>query len=396
MKSSLIKKYERHILVKILNYSFQEQGEKMKKKIHRIGIMTSGGDCSGLNTAIRAVTFAAVSKGWEVYGIHKGSKGLILRPMEYQRLTIISFEFPYATLGGTMLGTNNSPIMTYDNGKPVAMDEATMNKRFKEAVEKLKLDALVVIGGDVSIPIIANLCKYAHISMIGIPKTIDNDAPGTDLAIGFSTAREVVMDAMDKLDTTATSHQRVMLVEVMGRTAGHLALQSAITGFADAVLIPEIPYSYSALVKHLKAIQRRGREHSLVVIAEGIKRPDGKYSLQTDGYHYKGVSQYFEERLTKDGFSVRANILGHIQRAGTPVAADRLLASAFGVHAVELLAKGKTNRVVVHAKGEVSDISLKESLARGTTQVNPKGEIVKVAQSLGIYVGEVNQKKKGK
>ena len=361
----------------------------MKKQIKRIGVMTNGGDCSGLNAAIRAVTFAAIAKGWEVYGIHTGSNGLIVRPMEYERLTMASFEFPFAVMGGTMLGTNNTQIMTYDNGKRIEMDDVTMNKRFKEGVEKLKLDALVVIGGDGSMPIIGGLCKYAKISLIWIPKTIDNDAPGTDLSIGFSTAREVVTDAMDKLDTTAASHHRVMLVEVMGRTAGHLALQSAITGFADAVLIPEIPYSYQNLLKHLKAIQAHGRGHSLVVIAEGIKTPDGKYSVRADGKNFNGISQYFEERLTKDGFTVRANILGHIQRSGNPVAADRLLASVFGVHAVKLLAKGKTNRVVVHQGGQVKDISFRESMKKGSTGVNPRSEIVQAAKALGIYVGEI-------
>ncbi|MBP5343960.1 MAG: ATP-dependent 6-phosphofructokinase [Alphaproteobacteria bacterium] len=376
----------------------------MKKKIERIGVITSGGDCSGLNAAIRACTCSAIRRGWKVYGIHNGINGLIVRPMEYEQLTLASFEFPFATLGGTMLGTNNSNVLSYDSGKREKISEQEVVARFTEGVQKLKLDALIVIGGDGSMTIIANLCKRAHIAMIGIPKTIDNDAPGTDLSIGFSTAREVVMDAMDKLDTTAASHHRVMLVEVMGRTTGHLALQSAITGFADAVLIPEIPYSYDALVKHLRAAQKIGRGHALVVISEGIKKPDGNYAIANDGATYfgvssatyYGVSQYFQERLKKDGFEVRTNILGHIQRSGTPVAADRLLASAFGVHAIDLLAKGKTNRVVVHAKGEVSDISLKESISLGTTPVNPRGEIVKVAQSLGIYVGEVDQCKKRK
>ena len=361
----------------------------MKKQIKRIGVITSGGDCSGLNAAIRAITFAALAKGWDVYGIHNGSNGLIVRPMEYERLTMASFEFPFAVMGGTMLGTNNSPIMAHDNGRREKIDDETVIERFKEGVAKLKLDALIVIGGDGSMPIIADLCKRAHIAMIGVPKTIDNDAPGTDLSIGFSTAREVVTDAMDKLDTTAASHHRVMLVEVMGRTAGHLALQSAITGFADAVLIPEIPYSYPNLVKHLRAAQQKGRGHALVVIAEGIKRPDGQYSMINNGLNFNGVSQYFEQALKKDGFEVRTNILGHIQRSGTPVAADRLLASAFGVHATELLAKGKTNRVVVHQAGSVTDISLKESIKLGTTGVNPKGEVVRTAKALGIYVGEV-------
>ena len=377
----------------------------MKNKIKRIGIITSGGDCSGLNAAIRACTSSAIRLGWTVYGIHNGINGLIVRPMECEQLTLASFEFPFATLGGTMLGTNNSNVLSYDSGKREKISEQEVLERFTEGVRKLKLDALIVIGGDGSMTIIANLCKKAHIAMVGIPKTIDNDAPGTDLSIGFSTAREVVMDAMDKLDTTAASHHRVMLVEVMGRTTGHLALQSAITGFADAVLIPEIPYSYDALVKHLRAAQKIGRGHALVVISEGIKKPDGNYAISgnsgatyfgVSGVTYYGVSQYFQERLKKDGFEVRSNILGHIQRSGTPVAADRLLASAFGVHAINLLAKGKTNRVVVHAKGEVSDISLKESISLGTTPVNPFGEIVKVAQSLGIYVGEVDKIKKRK
>ena len=361
----------------------------MKKQIRKIGVITSGGDCSGLNTALRAVTFAAIAKGWEVFGIHNGSNGLIVRPMEYETLTLASFEFPFATLGGTMLGTNNSNIMAHDNGRREKIADKVILERFKEGVEKLKLDALVVIGGDGSMPIIANLCKHAKIAMIGIPKTIDNDAPGTDLAIGFSTAREVVTDAMDKLDTTAASHHRVMLVEVMGRTAGHLALQSAITGFADAVLIPEIPYSYNNLVKHLRTTQKKGRGHALVVIAEGIKRPDGEYSMVNNGLNFNGVSQFFEQKLKADGFEVRANILGHIQRSGSPVAADRLLASAFGVHAIGLLAKGKTNRVVVHRAGSVTDISLRESIKLGTTGVNPKGEIVRTARALGIYVGEI-------
>jgi len=361
----------------------------MKKNIKRIGVITSGGDCSGLNAAIRAITFAAVAKGWDIYGIHNGTNGLIVRPMEYERLTLASFEFPFATMGGTMLGTNNSNVMAHDNGRREKISEKVVKERFKEGVDQLKLDALVVIGGDGSMPIIADLCKHAKIAMIGVPKTIDNDAPGTDLAIGFSTAREVVTDALDKLDTTAASHHRVMLLEVMGRTAGHLALQSAITGFADAVLIPEIPYSYTNLVKHLRKVQKQGRGHALVVIAEGIKKPDGEFSTINNGLNFNGVSQYFEQKLQQDGFEVRANILGHVQRSGNPVAADRLLASAFGVHATELLAKGKTNRVVVHQAGKVTDISLRESIKLGTTRVNAKSEIVRTAKALGIYVGEI-------
>ena len=236
--------------------------------------------------------------------------------------------------------------------------------------------------------IVSRYCKTAGVAMVGIPKTIDNDAPGTDLAIGFATARGVVMDALDKLNTTGGSHQRVMVVEVMGRGAGHLALESAIAGFADVALIPEIPYTYEGVLNKLNQMKEKGCTHSLVVVAEGIKSPEGKNSFATNGRTFSGISEYFVDRLSKDGFNVRGNVLGHIQRSGNPVAVDRILASGFGVHAVELLAENKTNRVVTHQGGKITDISLEEALQIGNSPVDPNGEMVHIARQLGIYVGE--------
>ncbi|MDD3668917.1 MAG: 6-phosphofructokinase, partial [Alphaproteobacteria bacterium] len=182
----------------------------------KIAVLTSGGDCSGLNTAIRAVTLSAITKGWEVYGIKNATDGLIVRPMRYQRLTLADFDFPFATLGGTMLGTNNSGNQYAFEREDGTIEELTAeetHRRFEDGVKELGLSAIVVIGGDGSMTIVSRYCASAGVSMIGIPKTIDNDAPGTELAIGFSTACAVVTDALDKLDMTAASHHRVMVVE---------------------------------------------------------------------------------------------------------------------------------------------------------------------------------------
>jgi len=362
-------------------------------QIRKIGVLTSGGDCAGLNVAIRAVAFAAMKKGWEVYGIENATDGLIARPMRYRKFSFSDFDFPYARLGGTMLGTNNSGnsnIQRSADGSTEELTDEEALERFKSAVNELGLYALVVIGGDGSMYITSQFCKKAGIKMIGIPKTIDNDAPGTDEAIGFATARNVVMDALDKLDTTANSHQRLMILEVMGRGAGHLALEGAIAGMADICLIPEIPYTYEGVLSKLRHLWSSGRTHALMVVAEGIKTPEGKNVYSANGRTFGGVGNYFADRLAKekDNFNVRCTILGHVQRGGTPVSRDRILASAFGVHAVSLLAKGLTDRVVVAHQGKISDMPLSKVLKIVRTAVNPRGEMVKTALGLGMYIGE--------
>ena len=359
----------------------------------KIGVLTSGGDCSGLNAAIRGIVFSAINKGWEVYGIHNATDGLFVRPMRYQKLTMADFEVPWATLGGTMLGTNNSGnphIQERADGTIEELSYSQLQERFNSGVKELGLSALVVIGGDGSMAIVSKYCKQAGISMIGIPKTIDNDAPCTDLAIGFQTACSVVTEALDKLDTTASSHHRIMIAEVMGRGAGHLALRSAIAGNADVALIPEIPYTYEGILAKLRQSKANGRKHSVIVVAEGIKTPDGENYFAPNGRTFGGISNYFVERLQQepDHFNVRANVLGHIQRSGAPVAEDRVLAASFAVRAVQLLEQGKDNRVVVHQNGRITDMDLNEVLKVANSPVDPKSDLVQTARTLGIYVGE--------
>lgn len=363
----------------------------MNSSVKKIGILTSGGDCSGLNAAIRNVVFAATAKGWEVVGIFEATDGLFSRPMRYKPLTVAEFDFPYASLGGTMLGSNNTGnphLQRKADGTIEELTDAELDKRFQDGVAELGISALVVVGGDGSMAIVSKYCKKAGISMIGIPKTIDNDAPGTDVAIGFETAVQVVTEALDKLTTTATSHNRVMVAEVMGRGAGHLALEAGIAGYADVILIPEIDYTYEGVVQKLRAVQAQGKRYGLVVVAEGVKNIDGQHSFAGNGKTFRGVSDSLVQKLHEEGFNVRGNVLGHIQRAGTPVPADRLLAAQFATRAVELIAQGESNRVVIYKDGEVKDEALDTILKIANTPVNPTGDLVKTARQLGIYVGE--------
>ncbi len=363
----------------------------MTQETKKIGILTSGGDCAGLNAAIRGVVFAAAAKGWEVIGIYNSTDGLFSRPMRYKKLRISKFDFPYAALGGTMLGSNNTGNPHLQQRADGTIEELTddeLVERFKEGIDELGISALVVVGGDGSMAIVSKYCKKAGISMIGIPKTIDNDAPGTDIAVGFETAVNVVMESLDKLTTTATSHNRIMIAEVMGRGAGHLALSAGIAGFADVILIPEIDYTYEGIVRKLQEIKAKGKKYGLIVISEGVKTPDGKHHFAGNGKTFRGVSDFFADKLQKDGYNVRINVLGHIQRAGNPVPADRLLAAQFAVRAVELIERGESNRVVIYSNGQVKDEALNTILKIANTPVDPNGTLVKTARELGIYVGE--------
>jgi len=356
----------------------------------RIGILTSGGDCAGLNAALRAVVHRAIrGYGWRVFGIRDGSLGLMNRP-----LNVCEFDLGLVTgdmlrLGGTILGTVNK-------GDPFAypMPDGTLKDRssdFVEGFQELGLDALVVIGGDGSMRILSRLCKIGGVPMVGIPKTIDNDVAHTDYAIGYVTALNVACEALDRLAPTAASHHRVMILEVMGRDVGHLALSSGIAGGADVILIPEIRYSLDGIVGRIDEVRSEGRNHALVVVAEGCHTETGLplTQLHSGGEaRYGGIGQYLAQRLGDviDG-ETRVTVLGHVQRGGMPSMSDRLVASAFGVHAVDLIAKGRTDRVVAWQHGSVIDVPLSE-VAGVTRSVDPFGTLAETARGLGIYIGD--------
>ena len=357
-------------------------------KSKKIGILTSGGDCAGLNAVIRAVVNAASQKGWTIYGIHNGTDGLTEKPLSYEELTVHNFsDTPWPRLSGSYLGSLN---------KGVKMDAVSeMSKRFGDGVRELGLDAVIVVGGDGSMNITGNYCKGAGIKMIGIPKTIDNDTPITEFSVGFNSACQVCTTAIDSLELTARSHHRALICEVMGRDAGHLAMQSALAGQADVCLVPEIPYKIDNVIKKLKEIKASGRDHAVIVVSEGVKTESGEHLSSAKNLIgeavYGGVGQYLSAELNKrySEFQTRVTTLGHVQRSGVPSSFDRLLAALFGAKAIELLAHDETDKMVIWKGGKVEAVSIDEVVKKGTTLLDVHSDFVKAAQALGMYVGEV-------
>lgn len=356
----------------------------------RIGILTSGGDCAGLNATIRAVVYAATQKGWEVVGIEDGTAGLLDRPLRYKVLTREMFDTAVMRLGGTILGTTNK-----GNPFKFPMADGTFKDRSDEIIDGFKelgLEALIGIGGDGSMAILKTLAKRGNIKLICIPKTIDNDVGKTEYSVGFVTAAQVATEALDRLQPTAASHDRVMVLEVMGRDAGAIAITAGIAGGADVILIPEIPYDIDKVVKKIKRIrEEEGRNFALVVVSEAVKSADGK-ALQieyADGEkRYGGVGNYIGHLIAqKTGFETRVTVLGHVQRGCAPIPEDRLLAAAFGVHAVELVAEGKFDRMVAWSNRQVIDVAIDDAI-KSQQEVELDGALVKTARSLGICLGD--------
>jgi 6-phosphofructokinase 1 len=346
--------------------------------VKKIGILTSGGDCAGLNAVIRAATIRAVNEyKWKVVGIKDGTLGLLTDPLNIIDLTPKNFDGNLMRMGGTFLGTNNK-------GNPSA-------EKIIDGFKKLGLDALIGIGGDGSMKILQNLTKKGGINFVGIPKTIDNDVKNNELSIGYDTAVDVATNALDMLQPTAASHRRAMILEVMGRDAGHIALNSGIAGGADVILIPEIPYSIKKIADHIENIRSNGRNHALIVIAEAVKKEDGSKATVTfvDGeVRLGGIGTYIGDEIYKlTNSETRVTVLGHVQRGAQPTHRDRLIASAFGVYAVDLIAKEKFNRIVVWQNRGVTDIDL-DSIAGQSKTISEDDPLIKVAQGLGIYVGE--------
>ncbi len=356
----------------------------------RIGILTSGGDCAGLNAVIRAVVYAATEKGWEVVGIEDGTAGLLERPMRYKNLTRAMFDTIVMRLGGTILGTTNK-----GNPFKFPMPDGSFKDRSDEiisGVQELALDVLIGIGGDGSMEILRGLANRGKFNLICIPKTIDNDVGKTENSVGFETAVYVATEALDRLQPTAASHDRVMVLEVMGRDAGNIAMATGIAGGADVILIPEIPYSINKVAEKIRAVrEKEGRNFALVVVSEAVRTVDGdaiKVEHSGGEKRYGGIGHYLGERIAdKTGYETRVTVLGHVQRGSAPIHSDRLIAAAFGVHAVDLVEKGKFNRMVAWSNRQVIDVPIEEAIA-SYQAVDLNGTLVHTARSLGICLGD--------
>jgi 6-phosphofructokinase 1 len=352
--------------------------------LKRLGIMTTGGDCAGLNAVIRAAVYRAVrGYGCEVLGVWRGTLGLLSDPPDAVALTPDMFSGSVLRTGGTMIGTTN-------RGDPFdfPMPDGSRRDRSADVVkacDALGFDGLIAIGGDGSFRILDRIAAEHGLKVVCIPKTIDNDVVGTENAIGYVTAVNVATEALDRLQTTAASHSRIMVLEVMGRDAGHIALSAGIAGGADIILIPEIPYRLDQLSAHILTLpQQLRRRFALVVVAEGCRpeaNPDGTP-------HRNGIGTWLAERLEKaTGWETRLTILGHVQRGGVPSTTDRVMGAAFGVRAVDLAAAGHFGRVVVWQNRGVCDIPLREAGARSRL-VDVEGDLVRTARGLGISFGD--------
>ncbi len=382
--------------------------------IKRIGILTSGGDCPGLNAVIRAVVKCVNRKGWELYGIPFGTDGfldvargkcnpqdLLLREHGYNIPGILRGLDILQFLSGTILGSVSKGNF----------NQPDIAKEILYAYELMRLDALIAIGGDGSLEILHNLAQLGNWNFIAIPKTIDNDVPFTEYAVGFDSAVDTVTRAIYDLTFTAASHERVMIVQVMGRDAGHLGLNSGIAGGADVILIPElVPQLSEAIVEgcctKIAELTKTGRRFAVVVIAEGVKNERGEKEKNIADRLGELMTLKAQELCqTKSGIfcnlssiETRVTVLGHLQRSGTPSANDRIMGTAFGIKAVKLIEQGIYSQLVIWRYGEVDHISLEEVMpivreAHKNNQcaapVQPDCFMVKTAQELGIYLGNV-------
>ena len=363
--------------------------------VRRIGVLTGGGDAPGLNAVIRAVVRACkVAHGVTVVGISEGFTGLVEMRVRELDLDDIS---GLLVRGGTILGTTNrgNPF-SYAYRRPDGVEEMVdASGTAKKNVEKLGLDCLIVIGGDGSLSIGERFWRELGIPVVGVPKTIDNDLSATDYTFGFATAVQSATWALDCLHTTAESHHRVMLLEVMGRDAGWIALHAGLAGGGDVVLIPEIPFRFEPLLAKFRARERRGRPFSLVVVAEGAAPEGGTQVFAgqdavTGWKRLGGISyQIAREIESRGGYEVRATVLGHIQRGGTPVPSDRILATRFGIEAARLAVEGKFGSMVALRGDEIVAVPLADAIGH-LKRVDEKGQLIQEARAIGMVFGDEN------
>ncbi len=361
------------------------------KKIKSIGILTGGGDCPGLNAVIKGLVRAATgSYGWKVTGVEDGFDGLL----ECRGCDLSSSDMSGLQLrGGTILGTSNrgNPLMypVRENGKSYLKD---VTGEIVANIKKMGIEVLVAVGGDGTMKIAQALFEKG-IPVVGVPKTIDNDLDVTDVTFGFNSAVTIATDALDKLHTTAESHHRLLVLEVMGRDCGWIALEAGIAGGADVILIPEIPFDINTVCDHILARKERGKRFSIVIVAEGAYPLRGRKVYEqepgADGAPGRlgGIGRWVAEKIGMLAkMETRVTVLGHIQRGGTPTTYDRILAMRFGVEAANLIAQGKFGYMVCLKGRNIAAAEIK-SAVKHLKRVDPDSQMVRTAEALGASMG---------
>ena len=358
----------------------------------RIGVVTAGGDCPGMNAALRAIVKAAEREhGIEIVGFLDGFAGLLAdesRPLGFDDVSGILVQ------GGTILGASNKddPFRVPVEGG-TAPTYADRSDAVLATLSRHRIDGLIVIGGDGSLRIAERLGRKG-VAVVGVPKTIDNDVAGTDVTLGFDSALTIATEAVDRLHSTAASHHRLIVLEVMGRNAGWIALEAGIAGGGDVILIPEIPFGYEAVATGVRDRVKRGRRFSIVVVAEGARCPSGQTVVRQlvkdspEPVRLGGVGAVVAHALEALlPYEVRYVVLGHVQRGGPPTPFDRILAARFGVAAIGTLAEGQAGCMVALRGGRIERVPLAETIGR-TRCVDAEGERVRVARSVGTIFGD--------
>lgn len=371
----------------------RRRGSGMGKGL-RIAINMGGGDAPGLNAVTEGVVLSAVNRNWDVYGIRNSYQGL-LDTDEIVHLTPDKV-WHIASLGGTILGTTNkgNPFQMPITNMAGEVEIRDVSDKVVENFKRLRFDCLIAVGGEGSLKIAHDFFKKG-IPVIGVPKTIDNDLPGTVITFGFDTAVSIATEAIDRLHSTAKSHERVMVVEVMGRHAGWIALNSGISGAADVILIPEIPFEIEKICDHVMEKELHGQRYVIVVAAEGAVpkgggvMDKGKGEIGRQDVILGGVAEYVAREVAKlTGKDARHLVLGHLQRGGSPTTFDRLLSLRFGAAAVRMVAEGKFGSMVCLDPPEVKAIPLEQVILGGIRQVPMESDTVRTAREIGVCLGD--------
>lgn len=356
----------------------------------RIGILTAGGDCPGLNAVIRGVVKSAATHGYEVVGFLKGYEGLVdpvsYIPLNHKNTTGILSQ------GGTILGSTNKGRFAATVGVNDRLElDPELVAGVKTTVEQLNIHGLICVGGDGSLAVAQQFHEHG-IPVVGVPKTIDNDLSSTAFTFGFFSAVFCATDALDRLHTTAASHERVMVLEVMGRHAGWIALYAGIAGGGDVILIPEIPWTFENVCQAVIRREQRGRKFTLIVVAEGAELPEKGLVTQDKAESQKqvrlgGIGNFVAKEIEKRlGKETRTVILGHLQRGGNPTTFDRVLATQFGAHAVRLIVERKLGHMVTYQPPEMNDVPIIDAIT--LSSVCPSCSAVQAARALGISFGD--------
>jgi ATP-dependent phosphofructokinase / diphosphate-dependent phosphofructokinase len=374
----------------ILSTNRRGKGVMIVKK-QSIGILTSGGDCPGLNAVIRGTVKCAENLGYDVYGVHRGFEGLV-DPVSVKQLNSQNTS-GILVQGGTVLGATNQGrfCAIKDENTRVDLDPLQL-AGVQDTVDSLNLRGLVCVGGDGSLAV-AQQFHEVGIPVVGVPKTIDNDLSSTAFTFGFDSAVACATDALDRLHTTAASHERIMILEVMGRHTGWIATHAGIAGGADVILIPEIDWTYESVCEKVMARRAEGKNFTIIIVAEGARLPEGDHVVRERRQEDRqtrlgGIGNVLLVELTQRlNLEVRNCVLGHLQRGGGPTAFDRFLSTQFGVHAVRLLHEQRFGRMVCYQPPEISDVAISDAIGK-LNKVNPLSSAIQTVRGLGISFGD--------